>query len=262
MKEALVEVQWVEPGIALITIKREKALNALNKDVLDQLEQAIATVESEPQARVAIVQGQGERAFVAGADIAAIESLQGQDQALQFAGRGQAVFQRFSDSRIIFLAAINGYALGGGLELAMALDIRIACESARLGQPEINLGIIPGFGGTQRLARLIGPGRALLMIASGEPIKAAEAYAMGLVDVLVSADRLLEECVARARTLNQKPPLALAQAKRLIAGSRDWQLDQGLLEEREAFARLAVTEDGREGTRAFLQKRHPEFQGR
>lgn len=262
MAEKLVDVRWVESGVAVIEIRRETHLNALNGAVLDGLEEALELVEGRQQARVAVVTGQGSRAFVAGADIGAIHRIKDTADAQAFAERGQAVFARFSHSRIIFIAAINGYALGGGMELALALDLRIAADTAKLGQPEINLGIVPGFGGTQRLARLIGPGRALWLVASGKPVGASEALALGLVDAMVAPADLLEECLGRARELASQAPLALAEAKRLVGGSRDWPLLQGLGEEARAFSYLAVSDDGREGTRAFLEKRPPEFHGR
>lgn len=261
MSEAWVAHEQLEPGIFVLRIQREKALNALNGEVLDQLEGALDALENEAAARVVIVTGQGARAFAAGADIEAIHHIPNEAAARQFAVRGQRLFQRFQESRLIFIAALNGYALGGGLELAMALDMRIAAETARLGQPEINLGIIPGFGGTQRLPRLVGPSRALWMVASGEPLKAAEAAAAGLVDAVTAPDELMNECLRRARILAGKAPLALAAAKRLVVQSRDWPIDQGLAAEAEAFSALGVSADGREGTAAFLEKRPPVFRG-
>jgi len=259
VSEAFVVVEMVETGIAVLRISREKALNALNSAVLDQLEEALNELEHRSDVRVVIVTGAGQRAFVAGADIEAIHHVADAISAELFAERGQQLFDRFSKSRLLFIAAINGYALGGGLELAMALDMRIAAETARLGQPEINLGIIPGFGGTQRLSRLIGSGRALWMICSGEPLGAQEAESMGLVDKVVASDALMEECLGRARILAEKAPLALARCKYLVVHSRDWSLSQGLDEEAKAFAQLAVSADGREGTKAFLEKRKPVF---
>ncbi len=262
MNDVWVSLEQVEPGVQRLRIERERALNALNADVLDQIEAALDRAEADPASRVLIVTGQGTKAFVAGADIEAISRVDNEAAALAFAERGQRLFRRFEESALITMAAINGYALGGGLELAMALDFRIAAQTARLGQPEINLGIIPGFGGTQRLSRLVGPGQALWMISSGEPVTAEEAKALGLVDVVVPADALMEECLRHARTLAAKAPLALAAAKRLVLGSRDWPLENGLHREAEAFSQLAVSADGREGTQAFLEKRAAKFQGR
>ena len=262
MSDVWVTLEQVEAGVHRLRIERERALNALNADVLDQIEAALDRVEADQSSRVLIVTGQGTKAFVAGADIEAISRVDNQAAARAFAARGQRLFQRFEESSIITIAAINGYALGGGLELAMALDLRIAAHSARLGQPEINLGIIPGFGGTQRLSRLVGPGQALWMISSGEPVTAEDAKALGLVDMVVPADTLMDECLRRAHILAEKAPLALAASKRLVMGSRDWTLESGLNQEAEAFSRLAVSADGREGTQAFLEKRPPKFQGR
>ncbi len=255
-------VEQIETGIYALTIQRERALNALNDGVLDQLEEALNTLEGHEDARVVIVGGSGAKAFVAGADIEAIHQIPDEHAARQFAERGQRLFQRFQESPLIFIAAINGYALGGGLELAMALDLRIASEKARLGQPEINLGIIPGFGGTQRLSRLVGPGQALWMVASGEPLTARQAEAWGLVEAVTEPDALMEECLRRARILAEKAPLALQAAKATVVHSRDWAIAQGLSEEAAAFARLTVSEDGREGTQAFLNKRKPQFRGK
>lgn len=252
-------VDPIEPGIYSLTIQRERALNALNDTVLDQLEEALHTLEGDQDARVVIVTGVGAKAFVAGADIEAIHWIPDEQAARQFAERGQRLFQRFQESPLIFMAAINGYALGGGLELAMALDFRIASEKARLGQPEINLGIIPGFGGTQRLSRLVGAGQALWMVASGEPLTARQAEAFGLVEAVTEPDGLMAECLRRARILAEKAPLALKAAKAMVVHSRDWTIGQGLSEEAAAFGSLAVSEDGREGTQAFLEKRKPRF---
>lgn len=259
--EALIGIECAEPGVYVMRIQREKSLNALNSEVLNQMEAALDQLEAMPDARVAVVTGAGSKAFVAGADIGAIHEIPDQAAAQQFAERGQKLFQRFSESRLIFIAAINGYALGGGMELVMALDFRIAAASARLGQPEINLGIIPGFGGTQRLARLAGPGQALWMVCSGEPVTAHDAEVLGLVDAITAPEDLMDECLRRARILAQKAPMALAACKRMVLGSRDWPLNEGLSREAEAFARLAVSGDGREGTKAFLEKRAPEFRG-
>lgn len=261
MSEKWVHLETLSSGVVGIRIAREGALNALNTGVLDQLEEIVEQCEDSPEIRVAIITGSGDRAFVAGADIAAISQIPDAMAAELFATRGQHVFERLAQSRIFFIAAINGYALGGGLELAMALDLRIASDKAHLGQPEINLGIIPGFGGTQRLSRLVGPGRALWMVASGEPVTAEEAQRIGLVDYVVPHERLMEDCLARAGVLASKAPLALHAAKRLIRESRDWPLEEGLLEEAKAFSHLAVSEDGREGTQAFLNKRQPTFRG-
>lgn len=262
MSTSYVVTESIEPGIAIIRITREKALNALNSAVLDELENALDQAEHDESLRVVIVTGEGEKAFVAGADIDAIHQISDRIEGGQFAERGQTLFARFGQSPLIFIAAIHGYALGGGLELAMALDFRLASNRARLGQPEINLGIIPGFGGTQRLSRLIGEGRALWMICSGEPVNAEEARVMGLIDTVVAADGLMDEALRRARILAQKAPLALRACKRMVRQSRDWSLEQGLHQEALAFADVAVSEDGREGTRAFLEKRSPVFRGR
>lgn len=261
MGESWVSTEELESGIYLLRIEREKALNALNPIVLEQLGEALTRLEEDASVRVVIVTGQGSKAFVAGADIGAISQVSDRHRAQMFAEMGQRLFTRFRHSRLIFFAAINGYALGGGLELAMALDFRVAAESARLGQPEINLGIIPGFGGTQRLGQLVGVSEALWLIASGEPIEASTAKALGLVNEVVAGEQLIEECLKRARILVGKPPLALEECKRLVYGNLTWHEAEGLEEEARSFSRLAVSDDGRAGTQAFLQHRKPVFRG-
>lgn len=259
---AVVEVEKVESeGFAILWINREAALNALNQEVLTALSNQWQSLEDQEAIRVVIVSGRGSKAFVAGADISAIHRSTAEGGAEEFSDVAQKLFQRIAASRLVSIAAINGFALGGGLELAMALDMRIASSSARLGQPEINLGIIPGFGGTQRLPRLVGQGRALWMILSGEMVSADEAYAMGLVEAVLAPDELLAVARLRAKQLAQKAPLALREAKRLVHHAGDWDLEQGLRNETEAFSRIAQTHDANEGTAAFLQKRAPRFRG-
>ncbi len=248
-------------GVARLTITRPEALNALNRQVLDELAEALGTLEDDADTRVVVVTGAG-RAFVAGADIAEIAGLPSRAAAEAFSRQGQGVFDRLAASRLVSIMAINGYALGGGLELALAGDLRLMAESARVGLPEIGLGIIPGFGGTQRLARLIGEGRALELVLTGRQIPAAEAWRLGLAnqvipdgDLLASADRLAEELAAKA-------PAALVAAKRAVRGGIDHELATGLAGEAAWFGRVAATADAREGTEAFLNKRAPHFTGR
>lgn len=258
---------WVETeytdikGVAVVWINREKSLNALNRDVLMALDDAFRQLENQNENRVVVVSGRGERAFIAGADIEAIHAVKTGEEGRALAELGQRVFQRIAESRLISIAAINGYALGGGLELAMALDLRIAAEEARLGQPEINLGVIPGFGGTQRLPRLVGEGRALWMILSGEAIDARTALSYGLVDAVVPRTDLMQESLRRAGILSSKAPLALCGAKSLVRATNDLPLSHALEWEAERFGRLAVSRDGKEGTEAFLAKRSPQFLG-
>ncbi|MDA8193847.1 MAG: enoyl-CoA hydratase-related protein [Thermaerobacter sp.] len=259
---AEVEIERIAgEAIAFLWINREPALNALNAEVMTALEKSWRILEQDDSVRVVAIFGRGSKAFVAGADIAAIHSLTDGDAAFRFSAEGQAIFQHIGQSRLVSMAAINGYALGGGLELAMALDMRIAADTARVGQPEINLGIVPGFGGTQRLARLVGAGQAMWMILSGEMMGAEEAFAAGLVDAVVPAAQLYDEVLRRARVLAAKAPLALREAKALVRGARDWPLSAGLAAEAESFRRIAGSADAREGTAAFLEKRTPHFRG-
>lgn len=255
-----VKIEPAGPGVAVLWIDRPQALNALNEETLFGIKEAFEALEQDPGMRVVVLSGRG-KAFVAGADIAAIHDVKDEQEGTKLAQLGQTVFNHLAKSPLVVIAAINGYALGGGLELAMAADIRLAADSARLGQPEINLGIIPGFGGTQRLARLIGEGRSLWMILSGEPVDAQTAWQLGLVDAVVPLENLMAEALRRAEVLAKKAPLALKAGKAMVRRALDVPLDQGLLAESQAFGRLAASHDGREGTEAFLQKRAAAFRG-
>jgi enoyl-CoA hydratase len=248
-------------GYAVLTISRPEALNALNPAVLDELERAWAALEDDQRVRVVVLTGAGDRAFVAGADIAAISQIGSAAEGERFARRGQAVLDRIAQSRLVSIAAINGYALGGGLELAMACDLRIAADSAEVGQPEILLGVIPGFGGTQRLARLAGPGAALWWILTGERVTATEAWRLGVIDRVVPRAELMEAALSLARKLAERAPIALALAKRAVREGLRGDLPTGLDLEAALFGLTAATADAREGTRAFLEKRAPRFQG-
>lgn len=250
-----------DDGIVLVTIARPDKLNALSIAVIEELRDAFGRIGSDPAIRGAIVTGAGEKAFVAGADIEELAALS-PAEARAFARRGQETFRLLETSGKPTVAAINGYALGGGLELAMACAVRFASENARLGQPEVKLGIIPGYGGTQRLPRLVGRGRALEMLLSGEPVTAAEAHRIGLVNAVVPQSNLLahsRDWLARA-TANG--PLALGLVLEAVDAGLDGPLDEGLRYEAAAFAVSAATEDRREGTRAFLEKRKPVFAGK
>jgi len=248
-------------GIALITVNRPDKLNALSGAVVAELKSAFERVGGERSIRAAIVTGAGEKAFVAGADIQELAVLS-PVEAREYAGRGQDTFRLLETLGKPSVAAINGFALGGGLELAMACTVRFAAESARLGQPEVKLGLIPGYGGTQRLPRLVGRGRALEMLLSGEPVMAVEAHRMGLVNAVVPQAELLSFSRAWLAKVLANGPLALA----LVLEAVDVGLDAGLLPglrfEQSAFGISAATEDSREGTRAFLEKRRPAFAGK
>lgn len=248
--------------IASVTINRPDKLNALNMKVMQELGAAFDELGADDNVRVIIVTGAGEKAFVAGADISELNAHGDPAHATAHAKFGHALAFKVERVAKPVIMAINGFALGGGLELAMAGDIRIAAESARLGQPEINLGLIPGFGGTQRLPRLVGRGMAKLMIYGGDHITAQEAYRIGLVDKVVPLSLLHEEARLLARHLASKPPVALAMAKAAINDGVEVDIERGCAIEAANFGLLFSTEDRIEGTSAFLQKRKPEFKGK
>lgn len=244
--------------MAVITLNRPEKLNALDTVTRKELLKSFSEVEEK--ARVAIITGSG-KAFAAGADIN--ELLQRDPiAALEAAKLGTELFTRIEESDIVSIAAVNGYALGGGCELAMACDIRIASRNAKFGQPEINIGIIPGAGGTQRLPRLVGLGMAKKLVLTGEMIDAEEALRVGLVEEIVDEDKLMERAKEIARKILKKPPLTVKLAKRALNASRSMSLPDGLRYELSLFSILFSTEDAKEGMRAFLEKRKPEFRGR
>lgn len=251
----------IADGIATITLNRPKALNALNTAMLNELKEAVLAAEAAVEAAVLIITGAGEKAFVAGADIAQMReltTLEGRRMTML----GQEVFQIIENIEKPVIAAVNGFALGGGCELAMACDIRIAAENAKFGQPEVNLGIIPGFGGTQRLPRLIGRGRAKYYILTGEMIPAAAAFELGLADRVVKAGELPEVCREVAGTIAGKAPVAVRMAKRAINRGLDVDLASGVAYEAEAYTTAFSTADRVEGMSAFLAKRAAAFQGK
>ena len=250
-----------EEGIALLTIDRAAELNALDTATLRELEDALTSLEAlRPLPRVLIVTGAG-KAFVAGADIGEMARLD-PAAAIEFTELGHRVMDHLEALPLPTIAAVNGYALGGGCELALACDLVFASHRAKFGQPEVGLGITPGFGGTQRLVRAVGPQRARNMIFTGEPITAARAVEMGLALEAILPDELVEHCRKVARKLIAKAPLALAQAKRAINLGADADLKTGCALEKQAFALLFGTADQKEGMAAFLDKRRPEFKGR
>ncbi|MGH7509278.1 MAG: enoyl-CoA hydratase/isomerase family protein [Gemmatimonadales bacterium] len=247
-------------GIARITISRPDKLNALNATVIAELGDAVTRIETDPAIRGAILTGAGQKAFVAGADIADLVEqgpMDGKARALL----GQRVFRRLEQCGKPVVAAVNGFALGGGCELAMACHIRLASEHARFGQPEVKLGIAPGYGGTARLPRLVGKGRALELLLTGEMIDSAEAYRIGLVNRVVPADRLMAEAEALLRTILENGPLAIRACLEAVDAGLETSLDQALLSEANHFGLLSATADMREGTRAFVEKRKPVFKG-
>ncbi len=248
----------VEEGIALVTLRRAEALNALSQDLLQELAQVAEVIHQDPEARVAIFTGEG-KAFAAGADLKEIASLKDPFAAREYALLGQQVFAEIAALPIPTIAAIHGYALGGGLELALACDLRVAAKGARLGLPEVGLGLIPGFGGTQRLPRLIGRGRALDLILTGRHVSAEEALSLGLVNRV--GEDALEEAKKLARQILKNGPVALALAKESVVRGEGVGLAEALEVEADLFGYAAATEDMKEGVRAFLEKRPPNFKG-
>jgi len=251
-----------EGAVAILTINRPQVLNALNAATLRELDCALDEVAADDGVRALVITGAGEKAFVAGADINELRAMRSGADAVRFAQRGQALLFKLERLEKPVIMAINGFALGGGCEMAMAGDIRIAADTARLGQPEVNLGLIPGYGGTQRLARLAGRGAAKLLAYTGDMIGAAEALRVGLVDRVVPAADLMREARALADKLAGKAPVALAMAKRSIDGGLDVDLESGCALEAACFGVSCATEDRVEGTAAFLEKRAAKFKGR
>jgi len=251
----------VREGVATLTIQRPKALNALNRQVLEELRDALNEAARRADVKVCVITGAGEKAFVAGADIAAMREMSPLE-AQAFCQLGQEVFLQIEAMEKPVLAAVNGFALGGGCELALACDMIFASDRARFGQPEINLGVIPGFGGTQRLPKAIGMWRAKQWICLGEMVDAQQAYQLGLVNAVVPADRLLDEVAAVAEKLAAKPAFALGQAKKAIQTGLTLDRHTGMTVEREAFALTFASPDRVEGMSAFLEKRKPSFQGK
>ncbi len=247
--------------IARITVNRPKVLNALNETTVAELGACIAEVERDSNVRVIILTGAGEKAFVAGADINELAGYSPQ-QAMECARKGQAVLERIENLRKPSIAAVNGFALGGGCELALACSMRIASENARLGQPEVKLGIIPGYGDSQRLPRLIGKGMALQMILTGEPMDAQEALRWGLVNQVVPRDQLLLTAEAIAKKIIANGPVAVQYSIDAVNKGLEMGLAEGLQYESTLFGMSFATEDMREGTHAFLEKRPAKFSGR
>jgi enoyl-CoA hydratase len=248
-------------AVATLTVNRPQVRNAADQATVEQIDQALGLVEADPALRVLIVTGAGDKAFLAGADVA---ELQGRDTVLarQQTRRRQEVLTRLEQLEIPSIAAINGWAMGFGLELAMACTLRVASDTAKLGQPEVKLGIIPGAGGTQRLPALVGRARAMELILTGEPVDAAAALAMGLVNRVVPLDQLRAEARKLADTLASRPKLALQYAKEAVLRSSEGSLAEGLAHESYLHALSCGTFDKKEGVAAFLEKRDPKFEGR
>jgi enoyl-CoA hydratase len=248
-------------GVELLTVNRPQKLNAMNGETMAELDRAFTHLASDERVRAVIVTGAGEKAFVAGADIQELAretATTGHLTAL----RGQSVFRRIETLGKPVIAAINGFCLGGGLELALSCHVRVAAEGAKLGLPEVTLGAIPGYGGTQRLSRMVGRGLACEMILTGDPVDAAEAHRIGLVNRVVPRESLLETAESLARRMVRNAPLALRHALVAIDQGLEADLEKGLLVEATLFGILCGTEDLKEGMSAFLEKRKASFQGK
>ena len=248
-------------AIAYVTLNRPKVLNALNQAVFAELKAAFEDIRDDAAVRGVILTGSGDKAFAAGADIAEMSTSTGV-QAEESTRHAQAVTELIENLGKPVIAAVNGFALGGGCELAMACTIRIAAETAKFGQPEVKLGIMPGAGGTQRLPRLIGKGRALQLILSGEIISAQEAYRIGLVNEIVPSANLISRSEAILNQINSNGPLGVKYSIDAVNKGLDGSVSEGLLIEASLFGICAGSEDKKEGTSAFLAKRSPNFQGR
>jgi len=251
----------IEEGIAVVTIDNQPALNALNAPTLGQLDQVFADLAKNPEVKGVIITGAGERSFVAGADISEFIQVKG-DMAPKFMARGQRIFDRIEAFDRPVIAAVNGFALGGGNELALCCDIRIAAENAIFGQPEVNLGLIPGYGGTQRLPRLIGPGKAKEIIFADERINAQEALRIGLVERVVPKGQALEEAKKLLKKIMGKGPLAIKMAKKAVDEGLKMSLRAGLDLEAQCNGICFGSEDKDEGAKAFLEKRPANFKGK
>jgi enoyl-CoA hydratase len=253
-------VTQLSEGIYTITINRPDKLNALNKDVFTDLDTAVNEIQNNPAIKSAIVTGAGSKAFVAGADITEFAGLD-KTAAMALAKRGQDIFFKIEQSKKPIVAAVNGFALGGGCELAMACHFRIAGDNAKFGQPEVNLGLIPGYGGTQRLTQLIGKGRAIELLISGNMIDANTALQYGLVNYVVPAEELLNRTKAVLQVINSKAPIAIAKCIETANAVFD-ETKNGFEEEIKSFGECFATEDMKEGTAAFIEKRKAVFKGK
>jgi enoyl-CoA hydratase len=261
MAFACLQYSTAPDGAATILFNRPEKLNALNRQTVKELDEAITLASEDPAVRGLLLTGAGEKAFVAGADINELAAST-PVEAARFAAFGQKIFRRLETMGKPSVAAINGFALGGGLELAMCCTVRVAAETAKLGQPEVKLGIIPGYGGTQRLPRLIGHGRALEMLLTGDPVAAADAWRMGLVNHVVPGGELLDFSRALLAKMTAQAPRALELTLRAADIGAEANLDEALEMEAACFGLAASTEDCKEGVRAFLEKRKANFTGR
>jgi enoyl-CoA hydratase len=247
-------------AVAHVMVNREKALNALNSHVLARLDQIFSALENEEEVSVVVITGAGQKAFVAGADVREIKEAG--DKRAELVRRGQEILSKIRNSSKVVIAAVNGFALGGGCELALACDMRIASEDAKFGFPEVKLGLMAGYGGTQLLPRLTGAGKAKYVIFSGEMITAHEAYQFGLVEKVVRCDGLMEEVNALANKIAANGPFAVKACKRAINRGVDLPLNEALRIELEEYGGVARSMDAEEGLAAFLEKKPPKFKGK
>lgn len=250
----------VKDGVGVLTFNRPKSLNALNPKTIEEVADVVGRVKKDQSIRVLLLTGAGEKAFVAGADISEFQKMNPLE-ARQFAERGQEIFFQLEQLAIPVIAVVNGFALGGGCEIAMSCDFIYASDKAKFGQPEINLGIIPGFGGTQRLARLVGRAKAKELCMTAEMIDAQQAKDLGLVVKVLPAAQLMEETMKVANALAAKGPVALRAIKHVIDRGCDGDLKSGCALEAESFGVCFASQDAKEGVAAFLEKRKPNFQG-
>ena len=248
-------------GIATIKINRPQVLNALNKETISELASAVDELNADKNIKVVILTGEGDKAFIAGADIKQMSNMTSLD-AKKFSELGHGMLMKIENSRLPFIAAINGYALGGGCEVLMACDICIAAKSAKIGQPEINLGVHPGFGGTQRLPRLVGRMKAKELMFTGKNIDAEEAYKIGLVNMVVDDDKLMETVDKIAGQIASKSTVQTAFIKSLVNKGADIDINSACSLEISYFSSSFSTNDQKEGMKAFLEKRKPEFKGK
>jgi enoyl-CoA hydratase len=245
-------------GATLVTINRPDALNALNLKILQELDSCVSELEKNSLNRILILTGAGKKAFVAGADIASMKEF-GSKEAEEFSSIGQATMNRIDHSSLISIAAINGFALGGGMELALACDIRIASSASKLGLPEVSLGLIPGFGGTQRLTKLLGSGLAMELILTGDMISAEDAFRVKLINRITTSETLLDETYSVSKSILSRGPIAIREAKRVIKNGNSLDSIEGFRSEKLAFAGLFGGSESKEGLSAFLEKRKPGF---
>jgi enoyl-CoA hydratase len=259
MDYTTIETQ-IKDGILQLTLNRPKQLNALNKQFFRELEQVMKGVVKNDDIRVVIITGSGDKAFAAGADIKEFADF-GVSEGKELAGNGHKIFKMLEESNKPIIAAVNGFALGGGLELAMACHLRTASENARFGQPEVSLGLTPGYAGTQRLTQLIGKGKALEMLMTGEMIDAKAALNLGLVNLITSPDELMEKTYELAKKIMKQSPMAVAGVVNSVNAFFDKDTD-GFKAETDEFGKCFGTEDFKEGTAAFLERRKPDFPGK